>query len=477
MISGNRTQPGALFGQAAEGVSREHPADANEASAHNASHSLAFAGLFLFTLLLYARPQELFPQVFGDLPWVKVIAIGALIAYTGGKLKAGESFTIWPLEMKMLVLIVLLGVAFVPIAFSPSSSIDLLTDQFFKVVSIFVLMVNLIDTRQRLHSIMKLVVMCGVLVALITIKNYLAGELDISHIAKGVQTGAGGTHFDNTNELALMLDLLLPIAVVLAVTGKGLVRFAYGVSAAIIGIGAVITFSRGGFLGLVSIGGILLWKLGRGNRITMVLATLLLVGVFAAAMPSGYSERLFTILHPADDPTNSAQERQALLGRAVEVALHHPFIGIGIGNFNEYSSNGKVAHNSYLEIAAELGWTGLVAYMIFLIAPFRWLKRIERGTFAISGFVKPDGDGRRELYYLSVGLQAMMVAFMVCSFFASSQYSWHPYYIAGFSIALRRIYSAQLTIGQPSAKGETASTLTRGALWRINRMAARSSLI
>jgi O-antigen ligase len=475
MISGNRTQPGALFGQAAEGVYRENLADANQANANKASHSVAFAGLFLFTLLLYARPQELFPQIFIALPVVKAIAIATLIAYTVGKLRAGERFTVWPLEMKMLALIVLLAVVFIPIAVSPSSSLDLLTDQFFKVVLIFVLMVNLIDSKGRLHSIMKLVVMCGVLVALVTIKNYFAGDLDISHVAKGVLI-AGGTHFDNTNELALMLDLLLPIAVVLAVTGKGLVRFAYAVSAAIIGIAAVITFSRGGFLGLVGIGVILLWKLGRGKRITMVLATLFLVGVFAAAMPSGYSERLFTILHPAEDPTNSAQERQALLGRAVEVALHHPFIGIGIGSFSEYSSNGKVAHNSYIEIAAELGWTGLVAYMIFLIAPFRWLNRIERGTLAVNVFVKPDGDGLRELYYLSVGLQAMMVAFMVCSFFASSQYSWHPYYIAGFSIALRRIYTAQLTIGQPSAKEETASTLTSGALWKIDRM-ARSAVI
>jgi len=477
MISGNNTQPGALFGQAAEGVSRQHQDDANEANANNATHSLAFAGLFLFTLLLYARPQELFPQLFGELPLVKIIAIGTLIAYTGGKLKAGESFTIWPLEMKMLALIVLLGVAFVPIAVWPSHSIDLLTDSFFKVITIFVLMVNLIDTRRRLQSIMKFVVMCGVLVALVTIKNYFTGELDISHVATGVQNGPTGTQFDNTNELALALDLLLPIAIVFAVTGKGVVRFGYSVCAAIIGIGAVMTFSRGGFLGLVSIGGVLMWKLGRGKRVTMVLAALLLAGVFAAAMPSGYSERLFTILHPSTDLTNSAQERQALLGRAVEVALHHPFIGIGLANFYQYSQNGKVAHNSYIEIAAELGWTGLLAYMVFLIAPFRGLKRIERGTFAASQFLDPDGAGQRELYYLSVGLQAVMVAFMVCSFFSSSQYSWHPYYIVGYSISLRRIYAAQLTIGQASANAEAASTLTSGALWKISRTAARGSLI
>src|SRR4030095_333101 len=136
MTSVNRTQPGVLFGQAAEGVSGEHQKDENRATANRASHSVAFAGLFVFTLLLYARPQEIFPQVFGDLPWVKAIAIGTLIAYSVGKLRAGERFTVWPLEMKMLAVIVLLGVLFIPIAASPSRSVDLFTDQFFKVISI-----------------------------------------------------------------------------------------------------------------------------------------------------------------------------------------------------------------------------------------------------------------------------------------------------------------------------------------------------
>src|ERR1700693_4541563 len=111
MISSNKIQPGTLFGQRGEGVSvKARPAEANANAANNAAHphSVAFAGLFVFTLLLYARPQELFPDLFGELPLVKVIAIGTLIAYAGGKLRAGERFTIWPLEMMMLALIMLL---------------------------------------------------------------------------------------------------------------------------------------------------------------------------------------------------------------------------------------------------------------------------------------------------------------------------------------------------------------------------------
>jgi len=210
-------------------------------------------------------------------------------------------------------------------------------------------------------------------------------------------------------------------------------------------------------------GGVLLWKLGRGKRVTSVLAALVLVAAFACIMPSGYSDRLFTILHPENDPTNSAQERQKILERGVVVALHHPVIGIGMANFWEYSPNGKVAHNSYLEVAAELGVTGLVAYLTFLFAPFRSLKRIERGTAGA------ENSDRRELYYLSVGLQAAMIVFMVGSFFASSQYFWHPYYIVGYSIALRRIHAAELSAEAAGARAEASPILTSGALWKITQ--------
>lgn len=469
MISNTRIRSGALFGQRADGVSVDAPpAESNTNSAAASPHSAAFAGLFVFTLLLYARPQELFPQLFGELPLVKIVAIGTLIAYAVGKLRAGERFTIWPLEMIMLAVIVLLGIAFVPIARNPQHSIDLLTDSFFKVITIFVLMVNLITTRRRLHSIMKLVVFCGVLIALITITNYLTGHLDVSHVSKELLPSLTGNTFDNTNELALTLDLLLPFAIVFAVTNKGVARLAYAACAAVIAMGAVITFSRGGFLGLISMGAVLMWKLGRGRRGTTMVAAVALLGVFLVVMPSGYSERLFTIFSPSNDKTNSAQERQELLARGLDVALHHPIAGVGLANFAEYSVHGKVAHNSYIETAAELGWIGLLAYLTFLIAPFRSLRRIERGLLAADQTSSASAGEWRELYYLSVGLQAVMVAFLVCSFFASSQYFWHPYYVVGYSIALRRIYAAQLR--QPSAHAQPALAETRGALWKSGKL-------
>src|SRR5215212_7092474 len=130
------------------------------------SHRLAFAGLFLFTLVLYLRPNDLFPGLLGAFPVARLVGLFTLLVYAGSKLSVGERLTIWPLEMKMLALLVLLAVVHVPFAYSRANSLFLLTDTFLKVAIVFALMINLLDSRKRLYSILRLVVICGTAVAL-----------------------------------------------------------------------------------------------------------------------------------------------------------------------------------------------------------------------------------------------------------------------------------------------------------------------
>jgi O-antigen ligase len=265
----------------------------------------------------------------------------------------------------------------------------------------------------------------------------------------------------------MALSLLLPFAVVFGLTSKGVKRIAYFAVAGVLAFAVVVSFSRGGFLGLVAIGGVLLWKAGRGRRTVTALAGLVLCAAFLVAMPSGYSDRLFTILHTQEDPTHSAQERQELLQRAVEVVMHHPVIGVGVGNFGIYSLQKKVAHNSYLEIAAELGMAGFVAYMILIFAPLRTLRRIERDAYRARG--QPGGWGatERESFFLSIGLQAVIVAYMVLSFFQSAQYFWYLYYLVAYTVTLRHIRADET---REAATTVTASSpelsAPKGALWK-----------
>src|SRR5262245_19966594 len=427
---------------------------------------LAFAGVYLFTLMLYARPNDLFP-VLGSFPLVKIVAISVLLIYIGSKGAAGARLSVWTLEMTMLVVIAALGLIFMPASASPMDSMNTLTDPYLKTVIIFILMVNLVDTRRRLYSLWKLVVICGVALAVGAIRSYAKGEFT----ARGVRIeGLVGGMFENPNDLATALDLLLPFAVALTLISKGGTRLFYLVCAAFMAIGVLVTLSRGGFLGLIAMGGVLLWKLGRGRRLMTTLAAALVCGILFAATPGGYGDRIATIFNIEQDQTGSAQERRALLERAAEIAIRRPVVGIGMGNFHIYSIHDHEAHNAYLEIAAELGVTGLIAYLIVIFAPFRSLRRIERQTRGMRS------KSEREMYRLSVSIQAAFIAYMVCSFFASIQYLWYLYYTAAYAVALRQIHAAeemesslsnnQALAAPPSANNNPA----RGALWPSYRL-------
>jgi O-antigen ligase len=454
------------------------------------THRVAFAGLFLFTLLLYVRPNEMFPEVFGTFPMSKIVAATAVFAYLASKLARGEVLTIKPFELKMLAVIALLGLAFAPLAAAPMDSVDVLLDMFIKVVIIFVLMINVVTTRKRLRSMVTLVVVCGTIFGFLAIKSYLVGDFtilekrDVGVVGLRI-TGAVGGFFGNPNDLAMSLNMLLPLGIALALLSSGLKRIFFFACCIILTAGVIVTFSRGGFLGLLTIGGVLLWKAGRKNRTTTAMAFAVLFAVFVLAMPGGYAGRITSMFNIGEDPTGSSQARRDLLDRALNVAVHHPIVGIGMGNFHIYSIHEQVAHNSYLEIAAELGFAGLMAYLLLIFAPLRSLRRIERehkvqdSRSARSARIDPGGTGKREIHQLSIALQGVLFAYIVCSFFGSIQYQWSLYYPVAYAIVLRRIHESEQSLSDVTDKptdSKPEATRPVGILWRRNRGVAERTV-
>jgi O-antigen ligase len=111
-------------------------------------------------------------------------------------------------------------------------------------------------------------------------------------------------------------------------------------------------------------------------------------------------------------------------------------LGIGMGNYApEMSHRGLVSHNSYTQVASEMGMAALVFYTMFIVTPLKKLGQIARETL--------DVKDHSHFYYLAIGLQASLLAYMVSSFFASVAYLWYVYYAVGFAICFRRIYESE----------------------------------
>jgi len=473
-----QNKAGALFKPLAQRAGRASPASGRPPAASServisapGGCALAFAGVYLFTLFLYARPGELFPEIFGALPIAKTIALSTPLIYFLSKLGRGERMMIWPLELKMAALIGFLGLLLAPIAVSRQDSFDLLFGVYLKLLITFALLINLTDTRERVRSLMVLILICCSWLAADTIRAFLAGDFYDKSGGVGRIEGVVGGLFSNPNDRATLFDMLLPLAVVLGLIRRGFWSLIYFALAALFAAGVIASFSRGGFLGLIATTGLLLWKFRRRNRLIPWVVGALLVAFLALAGSGSYGDRLMTIFSPNNDKTGSAQGRKMVLGRAVELATRHSLVGLGMGNFHIYSYRELRAHNAYLEIAAELGFVGLLAYLIMLFAPIRSLIRVERESF------DRRQKSAREIYYLSIGLQGTFLAYLICSFFSSIQYDWYIYHPIVFAIALRRItqFEAQsveesLDTG-PAGETSPEQNRSRGALWRPPRVA------
>jgi hypothetical protein len=221
---------------------------------------IAFAALWLFTLVLYARPNDLFPDQIGLAPVEKVIAIVVVVTFLVGTLTDARRQR-WPLELRMVLLITAIAVILMPLAESPSISLEFLVNTWLKVVCIFYLLVNLLDNRRRLRMIMALIVACGTVLAVDAMRSYAIGDLRLQGANGSRIIGAVGGMFFDPNDLATTFNILLPMAIALGLTSGGLRRLLWLGAAVALAGAVVVTFSRGGFLALMASIAFQWWRL------------------------------------------------------------------------------------------------------------------------------------------------------------------------------------------------------------------------
>ena len=262
---------------------------------------------------------------------------------------------------------------------------------------------------------------------------FIIGKADLARIG-----GSIGGLFKNSNDLAMHLVTMVPLAVALGLTSKGPLRkLIFWSAAGLMAAATVVTFSRGGFLGLIGVTLLFAYKFGKRNK-TMTIAVLVLAFIlFIGLAPGSYGDRLGTIFDSASDLSGSSSQRTQVLKRSVLVALRYPLTGVGIGNFHHKSFQELGTHNAYTQVAAEIGIPAFVVYVMFLLYPLKRLRQVEKT--AAEG---KDKDSRW-FYVMSVGLQGAIVGYMVSSFFGAVAYQWYVYYLVGYAVCLHRLFLVQ----------------------------------
>ncbi|HSB95423.1 MAG TPA: O-antigen ligase family protein, partial [Spongiibacteraceae bacterium] len=194
----------------------------------------------------------------------------------------------------------------------------------------------------------------------------ISGNLIISTI---YDKRAGGLS-DDANDSALLMLGGIPFAIYWFYRAKSLGKiFSLG-ALALIGVGIILTGSRGGFVAMsVSL---LIVYLRRPNILNTSLAILIIIGGFLF-MPDYYKTRFSTLITGKEvNYATSLDLRGKLLQYGIKGLINHPLLGVGPGNFGAAyaevenasgsSLNGSSpskthmsAHNLYLEFFVENG--------------------------------------------------------------------------------------------------------------------------
>lgn len=396
-------------------------------------HALTYSALFLFTIILYARPAEFYPSPLTQ-SLAYIVGLITVGIFAASQMAVEGTLTARPREVNLVLLFCLTGLLSIPLAISPGEAWATFSDTFIRCIVIFVVMVNVIRTELRLRWLLYLVIFVSFWLSLGAVNDYRLGLLTIEGYRVA---GVGKGIFGNSNDMAFHFVTIIPIAIALIFATRGLFRkVLFGTAAAMMLAAIVVTYSRGAFLGAVASLGFLAWKLGRKHRLAVFVFGTIIVGSFLAFAPGNYSLRILSIFVPGLDPVGSSSARQGELVRSLYVAIRHPLLGIGMGNYaTEMSHNGLVTHNAYTQVAAEMGMAALAIYIMFVVTPLKRLGQIVRETF------EARNDSR--YYYLAVGLQASLVGYMVATFFLSVAYLWYIYYLVAYAVCLRRMYESE----------------------------------
>ena len=316
----------------------------------------------------------------------------------------------------LLLLSLALQLAGAAFAREPAVALDSAMTFALEGVVLYLLVVNVVRTKECLQRATWSLVAAGVLMAAAPIVQQATGTFDQPYgglgqveeagFETGEQMEEGGAEvrqarlsgtIGEKNRYAQVMLILVPLALSRCLAARGRIArlVALGCAAAI-ALGFALAFSRGGAVGIACVlAAMVAMRLVDARKALLVAAVLALV---VAAVPQ-YGKRLVTIgssieVLGGDSGGGAAdgavRRRFTSMLAASRVFLDHPILGVGPGMFLSHSQEygnqdalrrldtGRRAHSLILEIAAEQGAVGLLLFLGALTATVRALVAARR---------------------------------------------------------------------------------------------------
>lgn len=257
-----------------------------------------------------------------------------------------------------------------------------------------------------------------------TVANYPSLLVDIS----GTTVMRASAFFPDPHMLALYLGLAIPIVLALALKREQGNRGRYLALFSVLLLADLLTFSRGGYLGLgaglACFSGCFFFR-SIGSTRRLIVSGIVIFLLAGALFASPFGTRLLSSFSATD---GSNTERLRLWQETAGYIAEQPLFGTGIGNYPLLAKPSAAyrepiyAHNLFLDIAAEVGLVGLLFFAGFLIITLsrtwsRWRK--DRDILALAFFASLIIFSAHSLFELPLFSVQVLPAFLLVAALAS----------------------------------------------------------
>jgi len=404
--------------------------------------------MLLFYLLISAMPlvrDPLWEHFMSDLTAVKYLGLACLAYAAWHCTVARRAPAVWgSMPARAMVCLCLWAAASwltqgAPIVWEQSPLLS-----YVSFLILLVITLSVVDSWQRLEHVLWAMIVAVTIASLYIVREWQEYRHVYAYFRPGWVTG-------DPNYFTASALVGLPLALVFCGRQAAWWKRLMAAGCVLLTLVAIaLAASRGGLLGLLAMGGWFAWKKRRLTLFVLAAALMLPPLLFWSRSP------LNRLLHPSVSDIKSSDTRLALWQAGLNMVEQHPLTGIGLGQFKaevaQYAAGRKdldhIAHDTYLELASEMGLPGFLAYLLMVGGAALTLARLRRAAEAApppapraqpprlfledeAGESEPPPSAHAPpvpalppwLADAVLGMQAALLGFSVSAIFLSAQYT------------------------------------------------------
>lgn len=339
---------------------------------------------------------------------------------------------------KILRILIVYSILTIPFVYWPGSVINAGIGNLVKAIVFYYFTVAFVRTEQDIKKFVFVFVACQLMRILEPLYLHLTEGYwgSVAYMSAGAEAldRLSGAPSDvvNPNGLAFIICLVLPFLYLIAgISWKSRLGSIVLASACLYVL--ALTGSRSGIIGLFVIFLGILAKSKR--RVLWVISVLIVIVVSFPLLSSNMQDRYMSIIGKGEKNAETAEGRVTGVIDNFMVVLHRPIFGHGLGTSREananFAGNDQPAHNLYVEIAQELGFVGLVLFIVLLKSIYVGFNECKR-TYSqhnVSIFLRQLVDC----------MQIVLIMNFIFSFasYGLSSYEW--YFLGGMSVSMQRL--------------------------------------